>query len=214
MLLWMRKISKFLLFAIVLLSFLWLTNAQNWGYNVEYNQNVIWKWAALCQCDPPLEVAFYRFFLIILWLILLSLSLWTIFLGRKFKKVYKNTRLFYVPILNLYPLFKIILGKFWFYLIALVTWFLWYFVYINRDWCCHHLNSDTTRIVIFYTILITRILSILLLIWILYRLARNFGWKRINSILFALFFPIWVRILSFGNYEYIKSKENNKNLES
>jgi hypothetical protein len=209
----MKKLTKLFLLAVVWLSLLWLSYAQNWWFSAEYNPSVIW--ANKCQCDGPFEAIFSEFFLIILWLVLIPLSLWTIFLGKKLKKVYKRTRLFYVPILNLYPLFKIVIWKFWFYFMALVIWFLWYFVYMNRDWCCHyHLSSDAARIVIFYSVLIMWILSIWLLIGLLYRLARKFGWDKFCSIMFVILSPFCIRFLSFGDYEYIWDKEDTNDLES
>ncbi len=51
-----------------------------------------------------------------------------------------------------------------------------------------------------------------------YRLFRKFGWKKWYSVLWAIYFPIWIFVLWFGNFQYkwneLETKTNNsENIE-
>ena len=130
----MKKFSRFLLLATVGLSFLWLSYAQNFG-NPNPEDSVIR--AEGCMCGTPLWELFSAFFLIVIWLFLVVISLCSITLYKKYKDKLKNPIILCIPILNLYQLFKISIWKFRFYCIIIFIWFFRYLIYRNRNWCCN-----------------------------------------------------------------------------
>ena len=155
----MKKLSKFFLFAVVWFSFLWLTYAQDWWFSAEYNPSVIWTDKCMCW-TPIIELIDYTF-LILIWFTLLILSICTIFLQAKLKRIGCKSKLINIPILNLYLLFNNTVWKIWFYIIVFCIWFLLYGIYVNRDWCC----SYSTPFI--YCILVVWIFSLLALLIII-----------------------------------------------
>jgi hypothetical protein len=215
----MKKIARFLLLMVMWLVFHWISYGQDWS-----DPAYIDSFSDMCQClYQTHSTKWYLIFVIIISLL--------IFPSRKiFEKSGKKQWHSIIPFYNIHALFKInsskrlkiISSSIYISLFFLVLlWFERRFhtnpiqEYIMETFshgCCEwRIILDT----IFRRLpLVLFVCFFLILLLHLYKLARNFGWKRINSILFALFFPIWVRILSFGNYEYIGNKESTKNLES
>ena len=60
------------------------------------------------------------------------------FFREKLRNSPEWTKLFYIPLLNLYPLCKITIGRVWFYCLILFIWFFVYLVYKDRNWCYSH----------------------------------------------------------------------------
>ena len=131
----MKKLIRLFLLAILWLCFLWVTFAQNWTSDYGYDPYVAKP--QICQGDS-FWAAFSRFFLILILFIIIPLSIRTTSLWKKLRNTPKWTRLFYIPILNLYPLCKITLGRIWFYCLVLFVWFFVYLIYKNRNWCYSH----------------------------------------------------------------------------
>lgn len=220
----MKKLTK--LFLLVLCSwflFFWFSNAQdliegdfhtdeyivNIGYEHQKTYGLVSMW---CNCKRPEIVQIYTSFpLLVCWL-LLFLSICSILLSTKFNKTWIKSKLFYIPILNLYPLFKNIIWRIWFYILLLNIFFIC-FVYVKIWNVC---ACDYVPLSEFYAILMSIILiiSLLILFYLLYKLARNFGWWTYSSIIFVIFFPICIRFLIFGNYEYIWNNKDDKILKS
>ena len=98
-----------------------------------------------CTCGAnPLDVL-VRFFLfwitVLLWIILIVTSLKALSLYKKLAITHKNNRLFYFPIINLYPLSKMTIGKIRFFILILLLWFFVYnvYAYITFDnYCCNN----------------------------------------------------------------------------
>ena len=203
----MKKFARFLLFAIVGLSFLWLSFAQEW--TEPYIREIVPRNLCPCSLPPIADFALYSLILILFLSLLITPSWWI------FKKAWLKPRKSLVPIWNIYTLFGITSSRFWqllyLFIIILFVWIFIYgkFVYPTSSYssCC-----DWERIISMNLWIFALYLCIFIIHF--YCLARKFGLKIFYSICLALFFPIWVRILSFGNYEYIGNKENEKNLES
>ncbi len=203
----MKKLTKLFLLSVMWLSFLWLSYAQDW-IAPDYNMDVIPSTG--CQCSlPPISLfAMGCLIRILILSVLIMPSRWI------FKKVWKKPWKSLIPIWNLYSLFGIATSKFWqslsFLVIILLFWIFIYgkFIYPSSSYshCCNWDRIIQMNLWIFALFLCIFIIQF-------YCLARKFGLKLFYSICLALFFPIWVRILSFGNYEYIGNKENTKNLE-
>ena len=203
----MKKFAKFLLLAIVWLTFLWLSYAQEWSE--PYIREIVPRKLCPCSLQQIGDFASYSLILI-LFLSLLIMPSWWIF-----KKAWLKPRKSLVPIWNIYTLFGITSSKFWqlLYLFIIIL-FVWIFIYgefiypaSSYSSCCEWERIIWMNLWIFALFLCIFIVQ-------LYCLARKFGLKVFYSICLALFFPIWVRILSFGSYEYIGNKENENNLES
>ena len=204
------------LLAILWLCFIWVTYAQDWDSSDTWaNPDSTTIYNHSCQCLYQPEVFNLAHSGII---IMLMMSILLFPLRKAFKKVWQKPRYSIIPLRNVYILFKInghkILRKIFVWICILMLFFVifWdsiqYYFYEWSNGCCTHLTGINILLrVSFFA-------SVLLLFFQLYCLARKFGLKKINSILFSLFFPVWVRILSFGNYEYIWNKENDNNLES
>lgn len=208
----MKKLAKFFLLAVVWLSFLWLSYAQDWTDRRSNPNADNFRW---CQCLYSPEV----YFLAISCIYKILLVSFLIFpLRNVFKKAWQKPRHSIIPLLNLYTLFDIskrkMFKKIFVWICFVILFFvifgdkIQYYYFVRSNGCCTDL--------IWIDILLRTSLSIfiLLLSLQLYHLARDFGWKKFKSILFVLFFPIWVRILSFGNYEYVWNKKDDNNLES
>lgn len=154
----MKKIARFFLLTVVWLSFLWLSYAQDWGGQPDM------VWSNKCMCSTPLWELFSAFFLIIIWLFLVILSLCSITLYKKHKDKLKNPIILCIPILNLYQLFKITIWRIRFYCLIIFVWFFGYLIYSNRDWCCHFPHRLT------YPVIVIWFLSICILIAFLVKL--------------------------------------------
>ena len=214
----MKKLAKFFLFAIVWLSFLWLSYAQDMENNAEY-------YSPTCLCGYSAIFSQELYFWLFMLVFILSLLIFPLF--KIFRKSGQKSFHSLIPFRNLYTLSKITSNKVWRILfvwiyVLLIFYFLSLFIfgkpireYIRQKYergCC---DAKEALNIVFYLIpLLLLICFFLAFICLSYHLPRKFGRKRFYSILFALFFPVWVRILSFGNYEYIGNKENTKNLES
>ena len=203
----MKKLARLFLLAAVWLSILWLSYAQDWNDSI-YNTNVIASSKCQCATQPISPFAVYC----LIWILILSIfimpSRWI------FKKAWQKPWKSWVLIWNFYSLFGVATSKFWqslsFLVIILLFWIFIYgkFIYPSSSYshCCNWDRIIQMNLWIFALFLCIFIIQF-------YCLARKFGLKLFYSICLALFFPIWVRILSFGNYEYIGNKENTKNLE-
>lgn len=222
----MKRFAKLFLLTVVWLSFLWLCYAQDWtDLRANPNSDYFFRW---CQCWwQPVHTLFILTDLIIISL-LISLLLFP--LRNTFKKSGQRPRYSVIPFRNIYILIKINSSTktkkmfIFFYALLCCLLTIWigkhydinpiqeYLYQIFSHGCCEW------RIIVNVMFRWLPILlfgcDFLILLLQLYKLARSFGWRKLNSVLFALFFPIWVRILSFGNYEYIGNKENENNLKS
>ena len=156
----MKKFARFFLLAVVWLSFLWLCYAQDWD-EPSYDYII---WANKCMCGTPLWELFSAFFLIIIWLFLVVISLCSITLYKRYKDRLKNPIILCIPILNLYQLFKISIWKFRFYCIIMFIWCFGYLIYRNRDWCCNF------SVELVYPVIIVWLLSICILLVLLIKL--------------------------------------------
>ena len=145
---------------------------------------------------------------VLVWFIISS-----IFLCFVFKKMWEKRWKAMIPIYNIYILFKNLLIKkkyFWILLIGsfillLLSVFVW--IYSTTLGCHNCLGPTTYRFSIFKIVykIFYHIAWLMLIILILlphYHLFRKFGWKKLTSILWTIFLPIWVCILWFGNYQY------------
>ena len=157
----MKKLARLFLLAAVWLSILWLSYAQNWN---DPNPEYLISGADRCMCGTPFWELFSMFFLIIIWLFLVVISLCSITLYKKYKDRLKNPIILCIPILNLYQLFKISIWKFRFYCTIIFVWFFGYLIYSNRDWCCHFPYRFT------YPVIVIWFLSICILIAFLVKL--------------------------------------------
>ena len=102
--------------------------------------------------------------LILIWLILILLSLCSIPLYKKFKDTNKNSQFFRLPLLNIYPLFKITIGKIRFFCIMLYLLFL--VCILLYDHVVYHVCYDGK--ILRYPLLIWGLSSIIILsiLWI------------------------------------------------
>lgn len=171
-----------------------------------------------CYCIIP-ENMYYEyqittFFLMIILLFLTSFLISIVPLRKLFKKAGEKPRYTLIPIQNLYILFRIASSRILFLFLLAITLILFniftYYHPMIKTSCCSH--SDILWLS--NAIMIMWSLAIVIIILTLYRLARKFSWKPFPSILFILFFPIWIRFLWFGNYEYIWNKKSENNLKS
>lgn len=130
----------------------WFNNAQYSWYYIEWIQKI--------SCIIPSIGRFSYWFLKLTLLILIFLSLCSIPLYKKFKNIDKNNRFFCVPLLNIYPLFRITMGKIRLYCVMVYLLFLVYLNY-KYDYCD---DNETIMRLIFYLGLFSII--ILLILWI------------------------------------------------
>jgi len=130
-----------------------------------------------------------------------------------------------IPFYNIYTLFKFVwvksvyLGLIWIsILIMIIFWFINSVncsncsVPINEDWSINwemYYHFSWTKIIgVIFGCLVWLYFSLLMFI-VYYRLFKKFGWEKWTSTLWAIFFPIWVCILWFGDYHYQwKESEN------
>ena len=202
----MKKISRLFLLLVIWVLYLWVSYAEDW-WNADYNPTAL---DYSCPCWLPIIAPIALFCLI--WITVLAIlimpSRWI------FKKAWVKPRKSLIPISNLYTLFGIATSKFLQLFSLLILIFLFWifiygtFIYPNTSYsnCCKGEWIIWMNLWIF-------VLYLCLFLFQLYSLARKFGWKIFTSILFALFFPIWVRILTFGNYEYIWDNKSSEILE-
>lgn len=182
----MKNFARFFLLAVIWLSFLWLSFAQNWS---DPNPEYLISGAEKCMCGTPMIEIIDWVFLIFIWLILLILTISIKYLWQKFKSVKWNTKLFNIPLLNIYQLFNNTIWKVWFYIFMSCILFLFYGIYINRDGCCNYSSFMKYCIVSAWT------LWLLILSLLLYKLIRNIWWNIALSILFAILLPFWLPFL-------------------
>ncbi len=163
----MKKLANFLLFLCSWFFFLWFCNAQDlteensysdkinissdsghffWDLEkreMDYTPNIYSN--SPCTCDMNMLDFYVRVFLfwikILLWIMIIILSLKTISLYKKLANTYKHNKLFYVPVINLYPLSKITIWKIRFFILILLSWFFIYNIYVygifsNNNLCC------------------------------------------------------------------------------
>ena len=113
-------------------------------------------------------VVWSQWLLMLVWLILILLSLCAIPLYKKFKGTNKNSHFFRLPLLNIYPLFKITVGKVRFYYIIVYLLFLG--CIIVYDHVIHGICYDNEEIIRYtiLTLLIWGLSSIIILsiLWI------------------------------------------------
>ena len=150
----MKKLTKFFLLAsCTWFLFLWFSFAQNlieedtyadelsvnadFGSNgrdnESYNPNVYS--AANYHCSIPARLLIAEYSLLIIWWIFAVISLCSIILYYKFKNTRKYSRSFCVPIINIYALSKITIGRIRFYCLVLLIWFIGYLAFINKNSC-------------------------------------------------------------------------------
>ena len=156
----MKKVAKLFTLALIPFCLLWITYAQNWD-DPSYD-SVIWD--SKCMCGTPFRELFSTLFLILIWLSIVILSLCSIPLYKKYKDTLKHPIIFRIPILNLYPLFKITIGTAPFYCLILFIWFFGYLIYSNRNWCC---NFPAELV---YPVIVVWLLSICILLVLLIKL--------------------------------------------
>lgn len=163
----MKKLTKLFLFLCSWFLFLWPANAQDlleensysdkinvisdsgnyfWDLKkieMNYNPNIYSN--SPCTCGMNMLDFFVRVLLfwikILLWIMIIILSLKTISLYKKLANTYKHNKLFYVPVINLYPLSKITIWKIRFFILILLSWFFIYNTYVyeifsNNNLCC------------------------------------------------------------------------------
>jgi len=187
----MKRFTKlFLLSICTWFLFLWFSNAQDWikqdSNTDELNVNTnfesknwdkrdksynpeVYDIGNSChyQCWINLLWFFTQKFLIwiwiLLWIMLVILCIKAIILCKKSNNTFRNNWLFYIPILNLYPISKITVGSVRFFCLILMLWFFIYSLYndIDKNGCCFDSPSWQS-----YAWIIIWILSIILL-WIL-----------------------------------------------
>ena len=217
----MKKICVLLI--IIQFLFLWISYALRY-YHSETSVNIAigtepWPWILMCDCAYSPEILYFATKCINICIVaILIVSLLILPLWKVFQKAWQKRRYSLIPWRNLYILFKISSHTI-FRIIFLWICFLILFFFLfwdNIQWsafersggCCTHLTGINVLL------WISLFAFILILLFQLYSLARKFGWKIFPSILFALFFPVWVRILAFGNYEYIWDNKSTKISES
>lgn len=224
----MKKISKLFLLLVIWVLYLWVSFADLRYHPSEISVNIptVEPWIAIgsdisnvCDCAYSPEVLYFATKCINICIITILIASLLIFPLRKvFQKAWQKWRYSLIPWRNLYVLFKIsshVIFRIIFLWICFLILFFFLF-WDNIQWsafersggCCAHLPGINALL------WISLISFILILLFQVYSLARKFGWKIFTSILFALFFPIWVRILAFGNYEYIWDNKSSKILES
>lgn len=131
----------------------------------------VWIWLLILIC-------------FLVWLILCHIALWRIF-WKAWESKWKS----FIPIYNLYIIFKISDLKKWFWwiiIIALVTWIL--------DYLLPSFKDNFSDFSWYFTDVVVIIL------W--YRLSRSFGRSKDSAILYSLFSPICVLLLWFWSYKY------------
>lgn len=163
----MKKFCK--LFILALCSwflFLWFNNAQNLGekdfYTDEYD-NLDPEYNKSYEYDKSYEPSgdgchytcainllglfsklIQAWIWIILWILLVALTVNAVILHKKFKDTQKDTRLSYIPILNLYSISKITIWRSRFFCLILLIWFFVYSICrnFNENRCCIHNPSQ------------------------------------------------------------------------
>ena len=116
---------------------------------------------------------------------------------------------------NIYYLFKRVWIKELFYWLIYVFLFIRFVLaflsslsgpdllwWCGSDWCYWDNTFTRERLLsAIFGCLVWLYIS-LLIILSFYRLFRKFGWNKWCSVLWTIFFPIWVCVLWFGNFEY------------
>jgi len=196
----MKKVTKLFLLALCSwLLFLWFSNAQSWIHenpyitedntvvnanNSDINENVnsesysiddfIWySQAGTMTCFEWISIVGSSYLLLILiWLILILLSLCSIPLYKKFKDTNKISQFFRLPLLNIYPLFKITIGKIRFYYI--IVYLLFLICILIYDHVVYHVCYDGK--ILRYPLLIWGFSSIIILLILWNKLVFLYKW--------------------------------------
>lgn len=166
----MKKLTK--LFLLVLCSwflFFWFNYAQDleeedfytdeydnldpeydlWGwdtYTMSYEPDLFTGDGCHYNCETNVLWQFSQLLLIWIWITLwIMLIILTVKVVTLYKKLHdnQNKALVYIPIINLYSISKITIGKTRFLCIIVLIWFFWYSVYrnISENWCCINFPS-------------------------------------------------------------------------
>ncbi len=156
-----------------------------------------------------LQLIFLKFLCFLLLLLVVS----ALFLYRVFEKLWEKWWKAFIPIKNLYCLINLtdtrkigmfwrILGIWWFFLISLLYYcfypFVGFYLSYYEKW---FLDIFFQQISFFPVVIVLLVYDYFVLISF-YRLFRKFGWNKWYSVLWTIFFPIWVCVLWFGNFEY------------
>ena len=128
-------------------------------------------------------------FLVRILIVLLVLSICGILFHKKLNDANCNSKLLNIPVLNIYSLFKITIGKVRFYILMFNILFLAY-IYLSNGWCFVNGNSFVDYIPVVWLVLWP--VSLLILCWSFYALTKKSGWDIFISIIFAIFLPAWV----------------------
>lgn len=166
----MKKFTKLIVLSLCSwFFFLWFSNAQDlteensysdkinvisdsghyfWGLEkreMDYNPNIYSNTHCTCGMNMlDFSVRVFLFWIkILLWIMIIILSFKTILLYKKLSGTYNHNRLFYFPVINLYPLSKITIWKIRFFILILLLWFFFYNTYsykifTDNNLCCEN----------------------------------------------------------------------------
>ena len=162
----MKKFTKLFLLALCTwFLFLWFSHAQR---DFHYETIEIDSWCSSYQCDFSPQTFLVHILLIWIWIILclllIFLSIKTIILYKKFNTTHQKFWLSHIPVLNIYLISKITIGKIRFFILTLLLLFFVYSIYthIDNNKCCFDEPSrqEYSWIIIWFISII--ILSVLL----------------------------------------------------
>lgn len=119
------------------------------------------------------------------------------------------------PWKSLIPSFYWIKKRMFVAFLLIIIWFIWYMMmyiincpyhacYYNNDGPIYYPNDEVWIFDLVWNILLGLGLFLFYFIMLIayYRLFRKFWWNKIFSILWALFFPVWICVLCFWNFNY------------
>lgn len=140
-------------------------------------------------------IGFWFYYLI--WWIPKTIALWKVF-----KSAGESGWKAIVPFYDGYVMFKIAWIKNWFwYMIIVCILALLFWLILPYRW-------DVLEILIYVVAIFSEIFLLIVLMVMHFMFARKYWWEVFASILFAIFYPVGILVLGFGNYKYQgKTKE-------
>ena len=155
-----------------------------------------------------LEGLLYSIEWYVFWLLLL-LTIFVMFSYKMFLKLWEKWWKSLIPFKNLYCLASLLnvkkISVIW-WIVAICRRFLFSILAWWQRIVMLGVIADIPMIVIFF-------IYDCFVIYTFYCLFRKFGWNKLCSVLWTIFFPIWVCVLWFGNFEYQWEKLEKKGVK-
>jgi hypothetical protein len=135
-------------------------------------------------------------------LLLFLLTIFTMFLYKIFEKFWEKWWKALIPFKNLYCLANLLnvkkIGIIW-WILAVFRWF--FFCTLGYSLSRKILYNDMFHVIAYLPVAIIFFIYDCFILFLFYNLFRKFGWDKLYSVLWTIFFPVWICVLWFGNFQ-------------